>query len=147
MKWSSTQWWDSSHPNVDVCNVHVFPLELVKKTKGRKNFLGRTQPKIQTYFRCYSTSLNSHLWDWSFLINSNFLPEVSFMKQTFIASLFVTTGDKETTPQILLQATAGAVCRTSDQVHQHQLLLDPKYSTSYCQLNGCKPRAWNTNRQ
>lgn len=47
------------------------------------------------------------------------------MKHTFFASLFVTTGDKETTPQILARETAaGAVCRTSNQGHQHQLLLD-----------------------
>lgn len=64
------------------------------------------------------------------------------MKHTFIALLFVSTGDQETIPQVLVRATAvGAVSRTSDEGQEHQLLLDPKYSTLYCQLNGCKHTA------
>lgn len=56
------------------------------------------------------------------------------MKHTFIAFPFVSTGDQETIPQVPVRATAvGAVSRTSDEGQEHQLLLDPKYSTLYCQ--------------
>ena len=101
MNQSLKQGWDSSYSNVDVCNVNVFSLELVEEMKGRKNFSGRTQSEVYAYFRCYRSSVNSHLWDWSFLINSSYLPEVSFMEHAFIASLFLTAGDTETNPRFL----------------------------------------------